>query len=188
MNDPYASGVLLPDVHDRLVKDIANIATDAMIHPKWISTRLQDVVPEGVVDWVRQFNRNYEGGISGLALLGENRVAQAVNACSAIAGALLRNFVHARVVMEAQLFSEGESFAGAPDPTCLLIPNFFTGTDMAAWRIRALQDVIYDRHVRGRQTVVYVPSLATLSAKYGASTAELLGECYAHVSLPAKGK
>ena len=36
--DPYASGVLHPEVHDRLVKDLDHFARDAHIAPKWICT------------------------------------------------------------------------------------------------------------------------------------------------------
>lgn len=181
--DPFKPGVLKPDVHARLVQEIDSIAAAAMIHPKWICAPLANTAPPKVVEWVRTFKRNYEEGISGLALTGAGKVSQSVNTCSAIAGALIRNFVNAQVMMEAQLFEQGETSHGVADPTCLLIPNFYTGVDLAQWRVHALQEVLYDRHMRGRATVIYVTNINEMAAKYGSATAELIRDNYAIVPL-----
>ena len=121
--DPYMSGVLDKEIHSRLVQDIDNIAATAAIQPEWICHPLEDSVTPLTLSWVKGFHRRIHGGCSGLVLKGR-RYDFAARNVSAIAGALLRNFVNAQVVTTQNLYSllkRGE----APDPTCLLIPEFF---------------------------------------------------------------
>lgn len=168
--DPYATGVLQAAHHERLVADLPNIAQAAAIQPHWIWTPLADTVGESEVEWVKGFRAHSQTKMSGLCLTGNASAAVAATHMAAIAGALIRNYINARVMTTAALFDKSEQ-DGVPDPTCLLVPNFFVGKSigqpLAPWRIDMLQNVLFERHMAGRQTVVYVSKLDDCSAEYG---------------------
>ena len=178
--DPYATGVLDKDVHPRLVADIENIAYVASIQPKWIWTPLADTVPVGVISWVTRFKHHEDENNSGLCLTGP-QYDLAANSVSAIAGALLRNFIDAQVITAQQLHERLKK-SDPPNPTCLLIPNFFAGQahgiKMAHWEITALQDLILDRHLRGRSTVIYATDINAMGEEYGSAVAQLVNAHY----------
>lgn len=180
IHDPYASGVLIEDVHHRLVADLDNIASSASIQPKWICTRLGDVVDTPVVEWVKGFRKHALSGVTGLCIQGP-KPQVALDYMSAIAGALLRNFIHAQVITAAQVYERVKA-GDTPDPTCLLIPNFFLGgghgIKLAAWEVTALQDLLIDRHMRGAMTVVYATSVNAMATEYGTAIAQLIQSHY----------
>lgn len=183
--DPYATGVLKKEHHGRLVADLANIAMDAAIRPHWIYTSLLEVGSEAEVSWVKSFRANVNAGVSGLCIVGKN-VPKVEDRMSAIAGALVRNFIRAKVVTVASLIEQHEEGA-TPDPTCLLIPNFFIGKtmggDLPTWRIAKLHDILVERHMSGRQTVLYVTDLKNLAAEYGTPMAGLIESHYKIVNV-----
>lgn len=180
MIDPYATGVLDKEVHSRLVADIERIASTAAIQPKWIWTPLASSVPKGVVNWVKRFKHHDADGVSGLVLTGP-KYDLAANSVSAIAGALLRNFIDAQVITTQQLYDRLKK-GDPPNPTCLLIPNFFAGTThgikLATWEINALQDLILDRHMRGRSTVIYATDVSVMGEEYGSAVHQLVTAHY----------
>lgn len=171
--DPYAHGVLKPEAHDRLVADIENISRDASIQPKWIWTPLAETVSAKEVEWVRRFRYHREEGSSGLCLMGTDADGGVEDRMAAIAGALVRNFIRARVSTVGQLVERLSSGEPVPTSTCLLLPNFFIGKAMGAvladWKTALLFDAILERHLSGLQTVVYVSSMKSLRSEYGAA-------------------
>lgn len=179
-NDPYASGVLKPEVHSRLVADLERIARDAAIQPRWVYTPLADQVPAGVLEWVRQFRSHVETGRTGLCLVGGvNSGAESV--MSAVAGALVRNFIRARVLTAGQvadMLDRGQS----PEATCLLVPNLHAGKTagaaVPAWRAAMLLDLLLERHLSGLQTVIHVSELKALKTDFGSGFSAMLGSHY----------
>jgi len=91
--DMFDSKVLHRDVHERLVEDIDNIVADAGIDKKWVATPLGTVCREGVVEWTRRFKFHPDEQKHSLLVT----CPDADDVCGAIAGALLRNFLRARV-------------------------------------------------------------------------------------------
>jgi hypothetical protein len=87
----------------------------------------------------------------------------------AIAAALLRNFIDARVVPLNTLLSSVDS--GKPiDPTVLLIPNLFVrggGKTVPAWKMQQAYDLLLQRSVSGKLSVVYVESMDGLKEGFG---------------------
>lgn len=179
--DPYASKVLKPDVHERLVADIGNYARDAGIQPKHIWEPLTPKVSPAELTWVKRFRFHTSEGHSGLCLEGASLVFSVEDRMAAIAGALVRNFIRARVFTLSQLFAEAES-EGMPKATCLLIPNFFNGKNtgkaiagpIAPWRVSLVLDILMERHLSGLQTVLYVESILDLEEAYGPPIAKHL--------------
>ena len=173
MLDPYASGVLSKEHHDRLVAGIEGFARDAGIQPKWIWTALANTCGPDEVDYVRKFKRHQAGGeVHGLCYLRKSRDAAPEVRMAAIAGALVRNFVRARVMTLGtvlDLLAAGEPV----EATCLLIPNFFVaktqGGTIAPWQVSALYDLMTHRGSMGLQTVIAASSIAEMGSEYGSA-------------------
>src|SRR5271166_828251 len=99
LSDPYASGVLVKEHHERLVAGLDGYARDAGIHPRWISTKLADVCAPDEMNYVRNFNViRAEGQLQGLCFVRKTAEADPETHMFAIAGCLVRNFIRARVM------------------------------------------------------------------------------------------
>jgi hypothetical protein len=183
LTDPYATGVLVKEHHDRLVADIDNFAADAGIQAHWLWQHLGETCGEVAVEYVRRFNHHRHGGeIAGLCLVrGSSSLALVEPHMAAIAAALVRNFVRARVITLGRVLQ----YCAAGDPpeaTCLLIPNFFIpkqdGGTIASWQVSALYDLLIQRQALGLQTVVYVSDMSGLEKEYGLAFSSLIKHAY----------
>jgi hypothetical protein len=168
--DPYETNVLRPEVHGRLVSDISHVAQDAHIEPHWIWTKLSENVTTGEYNWVKNFAKHKGAGNYGLCIVGNKAKIDPTTRMSAMAGALLRNFIRARVCSVGEVIDYREH--GADDRiTALFVPNFFLGkaqgSSLPAWKLTHLIDVLVERRLAGLQTVVYVSDLNALSEEYG---------------------
>ena len=169
MADPYATGVLDPMEHDRMVADIAKIARDANLRPEWIWARIEQHCSAGEIEWVRRFPFHAREGRAGLCLVGKHPEPGIEDRMSAIAGTLVRNFVRARLLTVSQMITAVDA-GQPPEMSCLLVPNFFLGkteASVADWRLALLLDGLLHRKLRGLQTVLYVTDLAALGKEYG---------------------
>ena len=172
MLDPYAGGVLVKDVHERLVMNLDHYASEAGIQPVWITRKLSDTCSKPVIEWTSKFKFHGPNGSGGLLLTGNDGNPEDV--CSAIAGCLTRNFVRCRVMTLNQLIAHANG-DDVPDHTCLLVPNFHVegaktdkkGAAAAAWRVQSLLDALVARHTAGLQTVLYVADPAQMRDDYG---------------------
>ncbi|MCL4743823.1 MAG: hypothetical protein KJZ83_00260 [Burkholderiaceae bacterium] len=184
--DPYASGVLDKNVHDRLVADIDNFARDAGVQPHWICSPLPPDVTKSEIGYLRKFRQHMasHGKVSGLCYTKKSGVDAIDQRMAAIAGCLVRNFIRARVMT---LGSVLDTVAGQsmPQLTCLLIPNFFhpasDGGHIAAWQVSALYDLLLSRQIAGQQTIVYAPDLAALGKEYGMPMKNLIDQSFVKV-------
>ena len=124
LGDPYASGVLNPDEHDRLVANIAAYAKDAGIAPRWIWTKMSEVCGPAELDYARKFpHHRIEGKVQGLVYFRKTPDADPETHMAALAGCLLRNFCRARV-MQLGTVLDHLADGGSVAATCLLVPNF----------------------------------------------------------------
>ena len=97
--NPYASGVLDPEKHDRLVAGIDGYARDANIPPRWIWSKMGGVCGPLELDYVRRFpHHRVEGKVQGLVCYRKTDDADPETRMAAMAGALVRNFCRARVM------------------------------------------------------------------------------------------
>ena len=166
--DPYQFGVLQPDVHGRLVADLANFAKDACIQQRFIYEPLPELsaVELNYLRHFRQIKAN--GDIAGL--LYSSPTDKPDERFPAIAGALVRNFIRARVMTLGMVLDLLAS-KSMPELTCILIPNFYSPFNesghIGAWQISALYDFLMQRHVDGHQTVIHVTSPKMLAKDYG---------------------
>jgi hypothetical protein len=181
--DPYASGVLVKEHHDRLVADLDNFARDAGIQSRWIYAPLPDTVTEGERAYLKAFRAHCaSGAVAGLCYTKKAKLYLPVDQyMSAIAGCLVRNFVRARVMTLGSVLDH-QSAGTMPDLTCLLIPNFFhpvaEGGTIAPWQVSALHDLLVARRVAGQQTIVYAADLNLLAKEYGLALRDVVVDNY----------
>lgn len=170
------NSLLDPVEHSRLIADLEGICTTANVQQIYVHQSMSKFCSPTEIKWVADFRENRAMGVGGLLLtgvLGERY--------QAIAGALLRNFIDARVVSVNQLVaasnSNGKHVVEIPDPTVLVIPNLFVssyGKAMTSWQIQALYDILLGRLTSNRPTVAYIESVAGLSEAFGVVFAEHL--------------
>ena len=166
--DPYASGVLDKEVHGRLVADLDRFAAAANIQKRWVYTPLADTCGADEIDWVRRFKFHAGEGTAGLCYVGNDPSFDMETRMAAIAGALTRNFIYARLMTLNELM-EAVNAGDTPDMSCLLVPNFFAAKGQPSWRTAPLLDVLIGRHSAGLQTVLYAADLVAMGKEYGAA-------------------
>ena len=112
---------------------------------------------EPEIEWFKKFNKE-KGEHSGLMFHGSSDVQTRM---MALCGALVRNFIDARLVTLGNLVPMKESKEPTVDPlepTVLLVPNLHVkthgGKPLTAWQIQILYDALISRMTLGKQTVV----------------------------------
>lgn len=166
----YESNLLKPEVHDRLVRDIENVAKGAGIPMSLIWTPLATNCGPEEVEYVRKLRHHASEGVAGFAYIGRKPAGPIATRMMAMAGAFLRNFVNARVmtVQEVLALSKDDKL---PNPSVLLVPNFFIGKEQGgsipAWQVSLLLGVLYNRQAEGLQTVLYIEDMDAMATQYG---------------------
>lgn len=105
---------------------------------------------------------------------------------AAIAGALVRNFIRARVIyltaIMDMLWNREDVVA-----TALLIPNFYLsrgeGGGINKIHTQPLHDLLVARGQEGLQTILYATSLDGLSRDYGTAFARLVEKNFLKVEI-----
>ncbi len=169
--DPYASGILNREEHERLVANIVEYAKDAGIQPRWIWTAVADTCSETEIEYLRAFRRiKIAGTVQGLCYFRKTKDADPETRMFAIAGCLVRNFCRARVMTLGVLLDHIAKDGDVP-ATCLLVPNFALskgeGGHLAPWQSQAIYDLLVQRASDRVQTILYATSAAAISDMYG---------------------
>lgn len=151
----YADGVLDRVEHARLVADLDAFAERAGVPPEAICQHLGAYAGAEESDWVLEFLRRRRAPHPGLVWLGTWSDVQ--RRCVGIAGALVRNFVDARVASLADLVED------PPVATVLLLP----ATRGPQWQRDVLAGVLVERASRGVSTLLHATCLDELGAARG---------------------
>jgi polyhydroxyalkanoate synthesis regulator protein len=171
--------ILDPTVHARLLDDIESVSRQANVPVHMIHRSMKDFCTSAEIKWFRHYKLHMINGDAGICFVGtQPKVNQKI---MAIAGAFLRNFIDARVITLTALLQatkEGDS----PDPTVLLIPNFYVdmegGKPLPAYESSMLYDVLMERMTRARTTVLYVSSMDMMAKHYGSAMESLVTSHY----------
>lgn len=178
--NPYETKVLDPDVHERLVANIDFYASEAGIPKRMLWTPIADVCNEAEIDWLRRFRHLQAKGVAGLVLTGHLEPPPEVR-MMAMVGALVRNFINARVMTAQELFRASQS-GDVPEHTAIAVPNFFVSdgenSDMPSWMVAELYSALVDRFKGGRMTILYVSGLERLRKKWGPTLADHIEQNY----------
>lgn len=166
--------------HDRLIKDAAYYAELAGIPAYWIWEPLSPHVGEIELQWVTTFHTQRPG----LRFMGEFDPAGGPGAptrMAAIVGALVRNFLDARMRTLDEALEAGEETQLC---TLLAIPDFCAGGEaQSGYRAAAVWGLLTRRATAGLKTVVYVRHLDLAEAAYGRVVMEHLHSHFAEVVL-----
>lgn len=170
----YATGVLKPEVHHLLVKNLPRLASTANIPESMVLHKMSDFQCSlDEIKYVKKIRVHAEKGIYGAAYLGASNSFP--TRMMAVAGACLRNFIDAKVMTLQEVLEEQQN-GSMPEPKVLLIPNFFVaksdGGKIADWHIAHLLGLLLSRMTKQLQTVVAVSDLNLMSKTYGEPIAQ----------------
>lgn len=168
-NKFYASGLLIPEEHARLVMCLDQVAHQASIPGRFIYQHsMKDFCSATELDWVRTLKARSDDGKIGLVYLSD--APKVDERMFAIAGACIRNYLDARVYTVQKLLS---LLKDGDEPSCdvLLCPNFYlnreAGGHLPSWQVSGLLGMLYSRFSKDLATVIYVESMDGLGAEYG---------------------
>jgi len=164
--------ILHKEFHARLLSDLEHYAGVAGIPQHMIHEPMAKYCSPEECDWIKNIKLHREKGMAGLCLTGINKEYPVERRMMAMAAALLRNYVDARVLTMHSLLGEYEN-GEVESPTVLLIPNFYVeysgGKTNTNWQVQILQDLLMSRMVAGKITIIYVQSLEGLRERFGES-------------------
>ena len=168
------TGMLDAKEHSRIIADFDRVCTQAGIQGHFLYESMTKHCGPIEVEWVKKFWKFKAAGMPGLALIG---VSRPDTRCQAMAGALVRNYVDARVIPVNTLVDHAMNGGTVPSPTVLLVPNLFMvalSKNTPPWRMQVLYDILLERGTRGKPTVVYVENLTGLKAMFGEPFSDFL--------------
>jgi hypothetical protein len=163
--------VLDPIVHQRIIADMAHYCEVANVPRVFVQHSMKGYCKEGEIDWIRKFNVNLQNHVGGLLIEGTDRVE---TRCMAITGALMRQFIDARIMSLNTIIDNPED---AVTPTVLVVPNLYMksfGKQLTAWQIQAVYDVLLNRRIKNRPSVLCVENIKAMEDNYGAMFTEHL--------------
>ena len=160
-------GILDAKEHSRIIQDFDRVCSQAGIQGHFLYDSMTKYCGPTEVEWVKRFWKFKAEGLSGLALVGVNRPD---TRCQAMAAALVRNYVDARVIPVNTLIDHAMNGGTVPSPTVLLVPNLFMvalSKSTPAWRAQIVYDILLERSTKSKPSVVYVENMAGLKSVYG---------------------
>jgi hypothetical protein len=174
-----ADSILNAEHHKRLIADMEHVCQTANVPASFVHRSMKGIVTQPEIDWVVNFNANRNNGVAGLLLIGS---VHAETRMMAMCGALLRNFIDARIMPLNTLLALQEKDV-LPEPTVLFIPNLFlrsTGKSMGIppWKIQVIYDVLLQRFTSGKPTVLFVEEMEGMAQAYGQVFADHLSSHY----------
>lgn len=174
---PPLPGVLVSGEHDRIFQNSHRYALDAGIEKEWLWMSVKGILTEHEIEWLKAIKRHSQDRQFGYVYVGSRWMPPLADRMASMAGALVRNFIRARVSPVHEVIDQMNEGELAPY-TCLFIPDFSAGQTMPSWRVSILFDVLMDRRLKGLQTVVAVRSMKDLGSSYGEHVKEFLEEHY----------
>lgn len=175
----YEPGVLRPEKHQRLVNALTRVCEVAGVRKEFVARSATEFCGPTEMTWLKNVRMNSDQGISGLYYLTvkEQNVEQRM---MALAGACLRNYIHARVMTLGDVLSEYSS-GGHDDPSVLLVPNFCLTEkehQLSQWDASSVYDLLLHRYTRSLQTVIGVHTMKVIETIYGVSCKQHIENYY----------
>lgn len=168
---------LAKSAHGELIRDVALYARLAGIRREWLWQPLAAHVGENELTYLTGYRRLRDRGIRGLLYVGASNGVN--DRMQALTGALVRNFVDARVRPTSQAITRIGPIEESPPATCsvLFLPDLCVGDGKQPdWFVREVVAMFMEREAAGLQTVAYTRSLEMLKKVYGDTLAELLSD------------
>lgn len=166
------SPVLDPEYHARLIADIESVAKKSGVPMAMLLQSCEGICSEEEVAFVKGLRTHAADGVYGLLYTGAPKAGKTpINMrMMALAAAMLRNYIDARVITVQDVLAQLKK-GTPPEPTVLLVPNFFIGKEQGgsipAWQSSELLSLLMNRQALDMQTFLYVEDLDLMAAQYG---------------------
>ena len=172
--------VLKAGVHDRLVQDIDQVAAMSRVPASMIRQSSVGVLSPALVKYIASFRKLRELGLAnGYLTAPLKKTPERI--MMAMAAALIRNFIDARVFTLQNLIAADEDYL---IPTAIFVPNFqntFVGKPLASHQLQKLYSILLDRAVQDKVTVLYVENKARMMEQYGTAISDFVLSSYTHL-------
>lgn len=166
------SPVIDEQYHAQLLASIDEVTAHAGFPKSFIYKSSKEFCTPQEVEWIVKYRAHRARNSGGLCVYGGGD--RITSRFSAMAAALVRNYIHARVVSLSTFLDPDEALDG----TVLFIPNFYItaeGKPLTSWQIQVVYDHLTKRFLEGKMTVVYVENLETMQKHYGPLVADFIG-------------
>jgi hypothetical protein len=174
--DPWSSGVLDPEQHDRLVAGIDKFCVDARITRYDLARSAKEDLSHNEIEWIKNFPFHAASNTFGLVYVGRHKPAAGTRMI-ALTACLLRNYTRARIFPMGELLTcltEGAEVLA----TCLLIPDFISESAehraIPDWKRGLVSALLWQRRCAGQQTVIEISSWEALAVECGQGLADRL--------------
>lgn len=176
IENPWDKGSPLNEkVHNELMRDVGFYSRLAGIRKEWLWQPLSAHVTTKEIKWISSYRKLRESGVSGLLYVGAITGVQ--DRMSAMTGALIRNFVDARIRPTSQAITRIGPIEESPPARCsvLFLPDLcVSAAEQPDWFVREVITLFMEREAVGRQTIAYIRSMEMVKAVYGDTLVELL--------------
>lgn len=165
------------EYHERLLANLTLFTHIANIQPKYIWSSLKDYCKSNDLEWVKTIKLQDTTG-----MYYSGKCHQPVeDVMSAIAGAMLRNYIDARMMTLQEVINHLKD-NDMPAPTVLLIPNFYlsanNGGKVATWEVSDLLGMLLQRMSQNLKTIIYINDVKGMEKEYGSTFADHITKHY----------
>ncbi len=175
---PWAEGSPLDrEAHAELIRDVGMYSRLAGVRREWLWQRLADYAGEKEIRYVSSYRKLRDRGIQGLLYVGAS--SGVTDRMQAITGALVRNFVDARIRPTSQAITRIGPIDESPPATCsvLLLHDLCVGKGKQPdWFVREVTAMFMEREAAGLQTIAYARSLDLVKEVFGETLWEMLSD------------
>lgn len=162
-SDPWATGVLKPEHHDRLVANIAAVSQRAGLgvqhrHLIWTSAELLKAEMQWCMHAINMVRTGEPWPKPQVGLVWTGAQQDCERKMLSMTGLLVRNFVDARCMSRMDVVAERKA-NGAIDASVVMVPDFATPEyveTMPAWERTAMMEFVHERIRAGLPTCLYV--------------------------------
>jgi len=166
-------GCLDKEYHARLIEMLYDVSRQAHIKTEYITTSAANWCTEAEMAWLQSFHMDT---LSKSGLVVVNR-RNSINAMSAMVGALIRNYIDARVIMTHELIDMEPR-----EITAIAVPNFYLHSinagSVAKWEAPMILEWLWARYSAGKKNILFVENLASMRTEYGTAISDFLHENY----------
>lgn len=160
--------------HQRLIDAMPTIISQSHVPEVFIRTSARGNVDDADIKFLSSYHALKSNGVAGYCKVGGKGASRKLNF---MAGALIRNYVDARVLsLESSLLGAGE------EPTVLFVPDFCVETNdgrpFVGWKVQQVYDLLVTRMSKSKPTVLYVQSFGLLETNFGKSVADFVETNY----------
>ncbi len=164
------ASILDKEYHAKLIANLAKISYESNVPVTFITQSAKDYCTQVQLDWLKDYKNK-----TNLCLVGDSTSTPETQ-CAALAAALIRNYIDAKMVTLQSILKDE-----VLDANVLFVPNFYRTSDskaLAEWQCSLLYDFLSCRFMAGKRTVLHIDNLDAMAKAYGKSFTRHIKEVY----------